>query len=198
MTKTVAITGGIGSGKSTLSEYLKKRGCLVHDSDSVVSEIYKKPKKPLINFIIKNQLKPALKNGKIDKKTIAEIIFKNKSTKKKLENFIHKIVRSEREIFIKKNINTNKKALFIDIPLLLESGLEKKFDLVVCVISTKKNRMDRVLKKKTFSKKILKKIIDHQTTDKERKKKSDIIIVNNKTKKDFILSIEKALIDLII
>ncbi len=197
MTKIVAITGGIGSGKSTLSQHLKKRRCLVHESDSFVSNIYKKPKKTFINFIIKNKLSASLKNGKIDKKIVAEIIFKNQAIKKKLENFIHKTVGLERELFIRKNKNTKKKALFIDIPLLLERGLEKQFDHVVCVISTKKNRIDRILNKKKFSKKILKKIIEHQTTDKERKKKADIIIINNKSKKDFILSSERALIGLI-
>ena len=80
---------------------------------------------------------------------------------------------------------------------MLEKKLEKNFDLVVCVISSKKNRIKRVLKNKKFTKKNLNKILAAQTTDKERRKRSQIIINNNKTKKDFIFSVEKVLKDLI-
>ena len=69
--------------------------------------------------------------------------------------------------------------------------------MVICIISSKKNRIKRVLKNKKFTKKTLNKILKAQTTDKERKKRSQIIINNNKTKKDFIFSIEKALTGLI-
>ena len=75
--------------------------------------------------------------------------------------------------------------------------LEKNFDLVVCIISSKKNRIKRILKHKKFTKENLNKIFKAQTTDKERKKRSQIIINNNKTKKDFIFNIEKVLIRLI-
>ena len=54
MTKVVGITGGIGSGKTTLSEYLKKIGFLVHESDKVVSKMYMMPNKSFTNFIKKN------------------------------------------------------------------------------------------------------------------------------------------------
>ena len=81
MTKIIGITGGIGSGKTTLSNHLKKLGYSVHESDSVVSEIYKKPKKTFFNFIKKNISMDVVKKNKIDKKKIANIIFSNKNTK---------------------------------------------------------------------------------------------------------------------
>ena len=68
MTKVVGITGGIGSGKTTLSNYLKNIGFSVHESDTVVSDIYSKPSKLFINFIKKNISKEAVKNNKINKK----------------------------------------------------------------------------------------------------------------------------------
>ena len=77
---------------------------------------------------------------------------------------------------------------------MFENNLEKKFDLVVCVISSKKNRTNRILKNKKFSKKILNKILNAQTSDKERRRRSHILINNNKTKKDFIFNAEEALI----
>ena len=87
--------------------------------------------------------------------------------------------------------------IFVDIPLLFENNLDKNFDIVLCVISKKKIRTERVIKNKKFTKQILKKIFKSQTSDKNRKTRSQIIIYNNKTKKDFIFSIEKALIEIL-
>jgi len=197
VTKLVAITGGIGSGKTTFSNHLKKLGYLVHESDAVVSEMYTKPKKQFLSFIKEKISQDAVNHNKINKTEIANVIFNNKATKKLLETHIHKEVKNSRDAFIKKNKNNKNKFIFADIPLLFENKLEKDFDLVVCIISSEKNRIKRVLENKKFTKENLNKILKAQTTDKERKKRSQIIINNNKTKKDFIFSVEKALKDLI-
>ena len=194
MTKLVGITGGIGSGKTTLSNHLKKLGYLVHESDAVVAEMYTKPKKQFLSFIKEKISKDAVNHNKINKTEITNVIFNNKAIKKLLETHIHKEVQNSREAFIKKNKN---KLIFADIPLLFENKLEKDFDLVICIISIKKNRIKRVLRNKKFTKENLNKILKAQTTDKERKKRSQIIINNNKTKKDFIFSVEKVLKGLI-
>ncbi|MBD1147772.1 dephospho-CoA kinase [Pelagibacterales bacterium SAG-MED31] len=194
MTKIVAITGGIGSGKTTLSKYLNNLGFVVHESDKVVSAIYSKPSKPFINILKKNISNNVVRGGKINKKKVAHVIFNNNQIKKNLETYIHKEVEKSRDLFIKKNIKNKKGVIFVDIPLLLEKKLEKKFTFVICIISQKKIRTERVLKNKKFSKTVLKKILISQTTDKERKTRSQIIIYNNKTKKDFIFSVKKALI----
>ena len=197
MTKIVGITGGIGSGKTTFSNHLKKLGFLVHESDMVVSEIYTKPKKQFLSFIKEKISRDAINHNKINKAEIANVIFNNNTIKKLLERRIHKEVQSSREAFIKKYTKKKKKIIFADIPLLFENRLEKNFDLVICIISSRKNRSKRVLKNKKFTKDNLNKIFKAQTTDKVRKKRSQIIIYNNKTKKDFIFSIEKVLTRLI-
>jgi len=194
MTVVVGITGGIGSGKTTLSQHLKKRGYSVHESDRVVSDMYNNPNEGFVKFIKKNISAEVVKKNKINKKEITNIIFNNKKTKTKLEKYIHKEVRSCRERFIKKNTKAKKSIIFADIPLLLENKLEKSFDLVVSIISSKKNRTKRVLKSKKFTKETLKRIFKAQTSDKERRMRSQIIIYNNKTKKDFISNANKALI----
>jgi len=197
MTKLVGITGGIGSGKTTLTNYLKKLGYLVHESDVVVSEIYSKPKKQFLTFIKEKISQDAVNHNKINKAEIANVIFNNNTIKKLLEKRIHKEVQVSRESFIKKHTKKKINIIFADIPLLFENKLEKDFDLVICIISLKKNRIKRVLRNKIFTKDNLNKIFKAQTTDKERKKRSQIIINNNKTKKDFIFSVEKALKGLI-
>ena len=197
MTKLVGITGGIGSGKTTFSNHLKKLGFVVHESDTVVSEIYNNPKKQFLSFIKEKISQDATNHNKINKAEIANIIFSNNKIKKLLERRIHKEVQISREAFIKKYTKKKKKIIFADIPLLFENKLEKNFDLVICIISSKKNRTKRVLKNKKFTKENLNKIFKAQTTDKERKKRSQIIINNNKTKKDFIFVVEKVLTRLI-
>ena len=197
MTKLVGITGGIGSGKTTLSNHLKKLGYLVHESDVVVSEMYTKPKKQFLSFIKEKISKDAIHYNKINKAEITNVIFSNNKIKKLLERRVHKEVQISREAFIKKHTNKKEKIIFADIPLLFEKKLEKSFDLVVCIISSEKNRIKRVLENKKFTQVNFNKILKVQTTDKERKKRSQIIINNNKTKKDFIFSVEKVLTELI-
>ena len=197
MTKLVGITGGIGSGKTTFSNHLKKLGFVVHESDTVVSEIYNNPKKQFLSFIKEKISQDATNHNKINKAEIANVIFSNNKIKELLERRIHKEVQISREAFIKKYTKKKKKIIFADIPLLFENKLEKNFDLVICIISSKKNRTKRVLKNKKFTKENLNKIFKAQTTDKERKKRSQIIINNNKTKKDFIFGVEKVLTRLI-
>ena len=193
MIKVIGITGGIGSGKTTLSNYLTKIGFAVHESDKVVLSMYNKPKKSFINFLKKNISKDVVKQKNIYKKKIAEIVFNNQKTRKMLENYIHKEVRTARESFIKKNHKNKKGVIFVDIPLMFEKNLEKNFNIVLCVIAKKEIRAKRVLEDKKFTKETLNKIFKSQTTDKERKNRSQIIIYNNKTKKDFIFSIKKTL-----
>ena len=197
MTKLVGITGGIGSGKTTFSNHLKKLGYVVHESDVVVSEIYNNPKKNFLSFIKEKISQDATDHYKINKAEIANVIFSDNKIKKLLERRIHKEVQISREAFIKKYTKKKKKIIFADIPLLFENRLEKSFDSVICIISSKKNRTKRILKNKKFTKENIKKIFKAQTTDKERKKRSQIIINNNKTKKDFIFSVEKVLTRLI-
>ena len=197
MTKIIGITGGIGSGKTTICDYLKKNNFTVHESDRVVAQMYNKPNKSFLIFLKKNISKEVVRNNGINKKKITDIIFNNSKTRKTLEDYVHKQVKITRDIFIKKNTKNKKGVVFIDIPLLFEKKLEKPFDAVLCVIAKKKIRRERVLKNKKFTKNILEKIFKSQISDDERKRKSNMVIYNNTTKKDFIFSLEKALISLL-
>ncbi len=197
MTKIIGITGGIGSGKTTACDYLKKNNFAVHESDKVVAQMYKNPSKSFLHFLKKNISKEVVKNNKINKQKITDIIFNNPKTRRILEDHVHKQVKKSRDSFVKKNAKNKKGVMFIDIPLLFENKLEKTFDVVLCVMAKKKIRRERVLKNKKFTKNIVEKIFKSQISDGERKKKSNIFIYNNTTKKDFIFSLEKALIGLL-
>lgn len=191
--KKIGITGGIGSGKSTITNYFKRKGYEVQCSDKIVSQLYEKPKKEFVNLLLACGLKNISQNKKIDKKIITKKIFFNKKLKNIIEKYIHKQVRLERERFIKEQLKLKRNLIFLDIPLLLENNLEKQFDITLSIISTKKNRTMRVMKDKKFSKEILNMIFKNQTSDKDRRLRSDIVINNNKTKKDFVVQADKVL-----
>ena len=197
MTLLVAITGGIGSGKSTFSKEVLKRKFKLLDSDKQVSLIYNKPSKDFKNYLKKIGLGSALFNNKINKKTISEIIFFNKEIRKKLEKYIFEIIRKERSDFIKREKKLKTKIIFFDIPLLFENNLGNSFDTVISIISSKKERWKRLKKSKKISKEVFQKIVKSQTKDTLRKADSDIVIYNNKTMKNYLKNVNKVLDNII-
>lgn len=193
MTIVVAVTGGIGSGKSTFSNEVKKRGLKLLDSDEEVLQIYKKPTKEFLKYLVKIKLGKSIKEKRINKNYISKIIFSNKDIKLKLEKYIFKIIRENRKKFIKKEKKRKTKIIFLDIPLLFENNLSKNFDIVITILSLKKERYKRIINTRNMSKELFNKIIKNQTTDLVRKNNSDIIIKNNNTLKLYLKKINNVL-----
>ena len=191
MTKTIAITGGIGSGKSTFCSKLKEKGFKIHSSDEQVAKIYKNPEKKFVTYLRTIGLSKSISKKNIDKKIISKIIFENKQIRKKLELYIFKIVRKKRSDFIKKEKQKKKKLIFIDIPLLFENNLEKQFNKVISIIASKQIRLKRLKKTRKMTENQFKNITRSQTSDVIRKKKSDYVIYNNSTLKDYKIKINK-------
>tara|TARA_Y100000814_G_scaffold283013_1_gene248605 strand:+ start:743 stop:1333 length:591 start_codon:yes stop_codon:yes gene_type:complete len=191
MTKTIAITGGIGSGKSTFCSKLKEKGFKIHSSDEQVAKIYKNPEKKFVTYLHTIGLSKSISKKNIDKKIISKIIFENKQIRKKLELYIFKIVRKKRSDFIKQEKQKKTKLIFIDIPLLFENNLEKQFNKVISIIASKRVRLKRLKKTRKMTENQFKNITRSQTSDVIRKKKSDYVIYNNSTLKDYKIKINK-------
>ena len=191
MTKTIAITGGIGSGKSTFCRKLKEKGFKIHSSDEQVAKIYKNPEKKFVTYLRTIGLSKSISKKNIDKKIISKIIFENKQIRKKLELYIFKIVRKKRSDFIKQEKQKKTKLIFIDIPLLFENNLEKQFNKVISIIASKRVRLKRLKKTRKMTENQFKNITRSQTSDVIRKKKSDYVIYNNSTLKDYKIKINK-------
>ena len=191
MTKTIAVTGGIGSGKSTFCSKLKEKGFKIHSSDEQVAKIYKNPEKKFVTYLRTIGLSKSISKKNIDKKIISKIIFENKQIRKKLELYIFKIVRKKRSDFIKKEKQKKTKLIFIDIPLLFENNLEKQFNKVISIIASKRVRLKRLKKTRNMTENQFKNITRSQTSDVIRKKKSDYVIYNNSTLKDYKIKINK-------
>ena len=193
MTTLVAITGGIGSGKSTFSRVVRSKGFNLLDSDEFVADIYKNPTSKFLKYLKKINLDVCITGKRIDKRKVAQIIFSDKKTKLKLENYIFKEVREDRKKFIKKHKKLKTKIVFFDIPLLLENNLSTSFDINISIISKRKERYKRLKRSRNMSKELFKKIVKSQTTDVERKKISHIIVTNNKSRDQYIKKINKVL-----
>ena len=191
MTQTIAITGGIGSGKSTFCSKLKEKGFKVHSSDEQVAKIYKNPDKKFVTYLRSIGLSMSISKKNINKKTISKIIFENKQIRKKLELYIFKIVRKKRSDFIKQEKEKKTRLIFIDIPLLFENNLENQFHKVISIIASKQERLKRLKKTRKMSEIQFKNIIRSQTSDIIRKKKSDYVVYNNSTLKDYKTKINK-------
>ena len=191
MTKTIAITGGIGSGKSTFCSKLKEKGFKIHSSDEQVAKIYKNPEKKFVTYLRTIGLSKSISKKNIDKKIISKIIFENKQIRKKLELYIFKIVRKKRSDFIKQEKQKKTKLIFIDIPLLFENNLEKQFNKVISIIASKRVRLKRLKKTRKMTENQFKNITRSQTSDVIRKKRSDYVIYNNSTLKDYKIKINK-------
>jgi dephospho-CoA kinase len=144
--KTIGITGSIASGKTTVAHLIAGKKHPLFSADAIVSKLYKK--KNFNNILIK---KFKLHSKRNIKQQIKLILEGNKDNLYKLESIIHPLVRKEMINFLKKK----NKILFLEIPLLIESKLNKYFDKIIFIGASKKIRLKRYLKKKgdkkTFS-----------------------------------------------
>jgi len=169
----IGLTGSIASGKTTASKIISRRRGPLFSADDVVKKLY--TKKNFKKAVVK---KLKLKSRSDFKRTIKNIIFKKKRTLEKLEKIIHPMVRKEMLVFLKKN--QNKKFLFLEIPLLIESKLTKYFDVIIFIRSKRNLRLKRFRLKKGNIK--LFSILDnHQLKDAKKMKLCDHIVVNNKS-----------------
>ncbi len=172
--KKIGITGSLASGKTTASKILSKNKGPLFSADIIVKKIYKNVK--LTKKISKVLGVPKSKNFKTE---IKKKVLQNRKLLRKLENVIHPIVRKEMTLFIKKN--DNKKFIFLEIPLLIESKLTRYFDIIIFIKSSKKLRLKRYIKKFDKGVRLFEILDKEQIKDSKKLKYCDHIVVNNKS-----------------
>lgn len=178
----VGITGNIASGKSTALNFIKKQKIPTHDSDKIVSYLYKNAPKQFISFLKSNSFSRAIKQKKINKNTIRNEVTNNKKKLNALEVFVHQKVKKSRDRFLEKNKKSKEKIVFLDIPLLFEKKLESICDYVFLTYSPLELRKKRALNRKKMNKKTIEKFIKLQIPDKLKIKKADFVINTAQTK----------------
>ena len=182
----IGIIGDIGSGKSYVA---KNFGFPVFNADYEVSKLYKSDKKIFLK--LKKKLPKYIFSYPIDKKQITSAILANNHNLKKIIKIIHKKIRINMNLFLKKN--KNKKIVILDIPLLLENKINKKNDILVFVDSKKVNILKRLKKRKNYNIKLIKKFKQIQLPVDLKKNKSNFIIKNKFTKRSVSKRIKEIL-----
>ena len=160
----IAITGKIGSGKSTVAEIIKDIGYFVFESDKEVDKLFNSnhTKNKIKNLFYKIQ-NLTNKDGSINKTLLGDYVFSNKNELKNLEDLIYPLLNKERQKFI--NSKKMEKILFFDIPLLFEKKLFTEYNFIIYVYVKDKIQKERVLRRKKMNKDKLKKILEAQTYD---------------------------------
>lgn len=157
--KVIAVTGGIGSGKSTVLEIIKSLGYTVVSCDEIIDKLYRNGK-------VKRRLKrvfPDCVSGRIvlkaDKKKLAERVFSDVGERKKLENIMHPLVL---KTAINKAQHGGKELSFVEVPLLFEGNYQKAFDGVIVVTRGLDLRIAGVKKRSDLSEEEIKKRMSAQ------------------------------------
>ena len=177
----VGLTGGIGSGKTTVSNFLLEYGIPVYNSDSQGKKLMN-TNLELINDIVNIFGESVYNNGILNTNLLSSIVFSDAEKIKQLNNLVHPKVAEDFNQWIRKN--NNQPILVKEAAILIESGAYLDMDKIILVISKKSNRINRVSKRDNFDLESIEKRINFQLTDDEKIKYADYIIENNSSLDD--------------
>ena len=184
---TIALTGGIGSGKTAVGEILANFGAVVIDSDQLARQVVERGTSGF-DQIVAQFGDEILKNGDLDRGALASLIFTDPKKRFELEQITHPLIRQEFAKIIK---SLPEDAIVVNqIPLLVESKHDYKFDYIVTVSTSEEIRVARLLKRGLTKDQITKRI-QAQAIDSEREVIADLIIKNEKSQEELFTQVEK-------
>ena len=172
----VGLTGGIGSGKTTIAQIFQILGTPVYYSDIRAKSLMN------TNTKLKNQIidvfgnQTYLPNGEINRTFLAEIVFADKKKLSELNNIVHPIVRQD---FIEWATKQKNAYVINESAILIESGFYEHMDKLICVLADEKLRIQRTVSRDKTSPKQIMERLNNQTTDDIRRLHADYIIENN-------------------
>lgn len=190
---TIAISGGIGSGKSTLTNYLINKGYIVIDADKMAREMTSAGGKAMPYVKEHFGDKYILPDGSMDRAEMRDLVFRNPEAKLLLEQGTTKVVLEDIEKIKTTSLKNGVTAIFFDIPQLFEHNLESDYDQVWTVVADYEIKKDRIKKRDSIPDNIIDLIIGSQIEDEDRINKSTEVIYNNSSIIDLYSSIDKLL-----
>lgn len=178
----VGLTGGIGSGKTTVSDLFKNLGVPVIDTDIIARELVQDSS--VLNEIAGTFGKTVLnQDGTLNRKELAQLVFRRKHEKQQLEDILHPRIRIEvrNKIQFYRSETRPPEYVIVVIPLLFETGFSNLVDRILVVLADKDTRTQRIKQRDDRNMDEIHSIIDSQVTDEKRISDADDIIKNNNT-----------------
>lgn len=171
----VGLTGGIGSGKTTIAKRFKELGIPVYIADTEAKALMNRSK------VIKRKLtelfgKSAYENGKLNRTYLASKIFNDKALLAKMNAIVHPKVATHFKRWLKKQ---DAPYIIKEVAIIFENNLESQYHYIITVVADEALRIERVIKRDDATKQKVEAIIKNQLSDEEKIKKSDFVIVNH-------------------
>lgn len=191
----IGLTGGIGMGKSTAAKILRQMGFPVYNADKAVHDVLKKggrAVKPVAKLF-----PAALKKGAIDRKSLARAVFADKRLLRRLEKIIHPLIRSAEREFLRKSRKAKKRAAILEIPLMFETGANKRCDIVLCVSAPPAVQKARVMSRPDMTEKKWRAIVARQMPEAQKRRRADYVVPTGKGLKATEIHLRKLFMDLL-
>ena len=186
----IGLTGGIGTGKSTVARRLVEKGYRVIDADMISRSIIEKDE--VIKEILEKIDKDLFENGKINRKKLAQIVFKDEKKLDVLNSIMHPWIIRE----MKKEIEKQRKIydiVIVDMPLIFEMKIEKEFEVILLVYASKQVQIKRIVQRDGRTEEEAESIINSQIDLEFKRKRSDYILENNGTLEHLYAKTDKIL-----
>jgi dephospho-CoA kinase len=170
--RILGLTGSIGMGKSTTAKLFAEAGVPVYDADAAVHQLYEGEAAPAIEAAFPG----TTAGGKVDRPKLSERVVHDPAAIKQLEQIVHPMLGVSRQKFFADAEAAKAPVVVLDIPLLFETGGEKRVDAVVVVSTSPELQRERVLARGTMDEAKLDAIIAKQTPDAEKRKRADFVV----------------------
>jgi dephospho-CoA kinase len=168
----LGLTGSIGMGKSTTAKLFAEAGVPVYDADAAVHALYEGEAAPAIEAAFPG----TTANGKVDRNQLSARVVHDPVAMKRLEDIVHPMVGAARQEFLQSAERTGAAVAVIDVPLLFETGGEKRVDAVVVVTTTPEIQRERILARPNMTDEKLDAILARQMPDAEKRKRADFLV----------------------
>ena len=170
----LGLTGSIGMGKSTAAAALRQMGIPVHDADRSVHRLMAHGGAAV--GAIEAEFPAAIKAGTVDRAVLGKRVFGDDAALQKLESILHPMVREQEKIFLRTCRALRRRIAVLDIPLLFETGGEKRCDAVIVVSAPQFLQDQRVLKRKGMTPQRLAEVKAKQMPDAEKRRRADFVV----------------------
>ena len=193
----IGLTGGIASGKSTVSAELRKMGVPVFDADAEARSAVNKGSEGLALVVQAFGSEYLTAAGELDRAKVSELVFHDKQALKTLENIIHKIVWQRAESFLENCRASKQQAAVLDVPLLIEPGWHKQVDCVWLVAVSRCQQIERAMLRSGMTEEEVTARIEAQMPLAEKKQYADVLLDNSGSLEQTIAAVHKELAKLL-